>query len=121
MVVEIPVEIPEPEAQPEAQQEEPEEIVEPIAPRPKRGRPKKVVPPPDSSEPPKPPKPQPKTPVGRPRKNPEETVPKAEDPRSAFRATLDSMSSVDLVRELVTRKRAQELQAKHQLYRSFVM
>jgi nucleoid-associated protein YgaU len=91
----------------------------------------------------------PKRKPGRPRKNPE-AIPKAEAaeakakapkaprpklkappstpaqsspvvPVDPFRATLDTMSSAQLVAELVTRRRQTEREIKQNLYRSFVM
>jgi hypothetical protein len=88
----------------------------------------------------------PKRKPGRPRKTPE-AIPKAEAkpkapkaprpklkappstpaqsspvvPVDPFRATLDTMSSAQLVAELVTRRRQTEREIKQNLYRSFVM
>ena len=121
MVLEIPVDAEVPDAEPVTNVPEPasepneEPPNEPQTPAPKRGRPKKEAPPP--------PAPVLKRPVGRPRKteNQPQRKEQAAPPEEPFRATLGSLSSVELLKELMDRKRASDREARTNLYKSFVL
>ena len=132
MVLEIPVdgsnEVPDAEPVtnvPEQPAYEEPSNVEPQTPVPKRGRPKKEASGSLRAEGAAPPKPIPvlKRPVGRPRKteNQPQRKEQAAPPEEPFRATLGSLSSVELLKELMDRKRASDREARTNLYKSFVL
>ena len=131
MVLEIPVDAEVPDAEPVTNVPEPasepneEPPNEPQTPVPKRGRPKKEASGSLRAEGAAPPKPIPvlKRPVGRPRKteNQPQRKEQAAPPEEPFRATLGSLSSVELLKELMDRKRASDREARTNLYKSFVL
>ena len=94
-------------------EEEPEEPAEPAPPKRKPGRPKKN---PEAK-----PKAAPKAPRPKAKAPPAQSAQASSPVVPPFRATLDTMSSAQLVAELVNRRRQTEREIKQNLYRSFVM